>query len=98
LLNDIKVGLLQVIRSGGGSHHHKYDKIKLIRDTYPEAMLTLIGDSGQQDPEIYERIAMEAPDRIKEIYIRDLHKRKRKDLLNKQRHLAKHQITMHLFN
>jgi phosphatidate phosphatase APP1 len=32
----------------------------------------LIGDSGQQDPEIYQRIVAEFPNRIKAIYIRDV--------------------------
>ena len=30
----------------------------------------LIGDSGQEDPEIYAAIAREAPDRVAAIYIR----------------------------
>jgi len=98
LLNDIKIGLAQVIKSGGGSHEHKYEKIKMIRETYPTAKLTLIGDSGQKDAEIYEKIALENPDRINEIYIRDLHRHKQKRLLGIQERLAKRNITMNLFN
>ncbi len=98
LLNNMKIGLRQVMRSGGGTHQHKFEKIRLIRDTFRDASLTLIGDSGQKDPEIYEKIAMESPDRIKEIYIRDLHKRKRKKLMKKQRKLSQYDISMHLFN
>ncbi len=98
LLNKIKIGLAQVIRSGGGSHQHKYDKIRMIRETFPSSKLILIGDSGQRDAEIYEKIALEAPDRINEIYIRDLHKRKQKSLLSMQESLASQNITMNLFN
>ena len=98
LLNDIKTGLIQVIKSGGGSHQHKYDKIRLIRGTYPSARLTLIGDSGQKDAEIYEKIALEAPDRVNAIYIRDLHKSKQASLQHMQRRLAEKKISMKLFN
>ena len=98
LLNDIKTGLIQVIKSGGGSHQHKYDKIRMIRGTYPTARLTLIGDSGQKDAEIYEKIALEAPDRVNAIYIRDLHKRKQESLKRMQTRLAEENISMNLFN
>ncbi len=97
LLNDIKIGLGQVIKSGGGSHKHKYEKIRMISETYPTAKLTLIGDSGQKDAEIYEKIALEAPDRINEIYIRDLHKHKQKRLISMQKRLADKDISMNLF-
>ncbi|XOV94291.1 MAG: phosphatase domain-containing protein [Bacteroidota bacterium] len=98
LLNDIKTGLLQLLKSGGGSHTHKLEKIRLIKETYTNARLTLIGDSGQKDVEIYEKIALEDPDRIEEIYIRDLHKSKTNTLLKKRSELAELKINMHLFN
>ena len=98
MLNDIKIGLGQVIRSGGGSHQHKFDKIRMIMDTYSDAAFTLIGDSGQRDAEIYEKVALEAPERINQIYIRDLHKSKQDDLLEMQKRLAAQNITMNLFN
>lgn len=98
LLNDMKSGLRQVIKSGGGSHAHKLDKIRKIRDTYPKASLTLIGDSGQKDADIYEEIALETPERIDEIFIRDLHKRKRSYMERVKKRLAEKNIKMHLFN
>jgi phosphatidate phosphatase APP1 len=39
---------------------------------YPDKRFVLIGDSGQQDPEIYSRLALELPDRVATIIIRDV--------------------------
>jgi hypothetical protein len=39
---------------------------------HPEMQFILIGDSSQQDPEIYQRIVAEFPNRVKAIYIRDV--------------------------
>jgi phosphatidate phosphatase APP1 len=56
---------------------HKLDVIKQILDTYPTLPFILIGDSGQEDPEIYSQIVLEYPQRILAIYIRDVSKNKR---------------------
>lgn len=37
----------------------------------------LIGDSGQQDPEIYHQIELDYPGRVRAIYIRDVSRRRR---------------------
>ncbi len=74
LLRDLQGSVFSLRRSGAGNHHHKYDKIKLLFQTYPELPFVLIGDSGQHDPEIYSSIAMEYPERVKAIYIRDVTK------------------------
>ncbi len=76
LLQQLKTGLLKFRKSGGGSHEHKYDKIKHLLHTYPDLQFVLIGDNGQMDPQIYYRIASEFPDRIKAIYIRAVSKKK----------------------
>ena len=39
---------------------------------YPGRNFILIGDSGQHDPEIYSRLAIEFPGRIEAIYIRKI--------------------------
>ena len=44
---------------------------------YADKRLVLIGDSGQQDPEIYAQLALELPDRVACIIIRDVAKPKR---------------------
>jgi phosphatidate phosphatase APP1 len=40
--------------------------------TYPDLPFVLIGDSGEEDPEIYLQAAHEYPARIPAIYIRDV--------------------------
>lgn len=70
LLKDKHINLNNIWKSGGGSHNHKKEKIKLLMDMFPEMAFYLIGDSGQHDPEIYEEIVKEFPDRIKTVFIR----------------------------
>ncbi len=55
-----------------GHNHHKPKKIKKILDAYPELNFILIGDSGQEDPEIYSEIIKNYPGRILAVYIRDV--------------------------
>jgi phosphatidate phosphatase APP1 len=58
---------------GAGSHMgHKLAHITQILDTYPALPFVLIGDSGQQDPEIYREVVQRYPQRIKAIYIRSV--------------------------
>jgi phosphatidate phosphatase APP1 len=51
---------------------HKRDAIRHILDMYPDMRFVLVGDSGQRDPEVYNRILREHPGRILGIYIRDV--------------------------
>lgn len=51
---------------------HKTRTIATILDTYAGLPFILIGDSGEQDPEIYSSIVDEFPGRIAAIYIRDV--------------------------
>ena len=70
LLRELEYSIYKFWKSGGGSHEHKYDKIKSLVKLYPGHQFILIGDSGQQDPEIYSKLALEFPGRIDAIYIR----------------------------
>ncbi len=75
LLKDIGATRAQV---GGASHHtHKLAQIERIMSMYPALSFILIGDSGQQDPEIYRKVVEEYPNRVLAIYIRDVSKSKR---------------------
>ncbi len=49
---------------------HKLENIKKILDTYPHLPFVLIGDDGEQDPQIYRQIVREYADKIRVIYIR----------------------------
>ncbi len=56
-----------------GSHmEHKLAQIRKVLLTYPKLPFILVGDSGQDDPEIYATIANEFPDQILACYIRDV--------------------------
>jgi len=75
LLRRLEHSIYQFWKSGGGSHEHKYEKIKSLLHFYQEQKFVLFGDSGQQDPEIYSKIAFEFPGRIEAIYIRTIRSR-----------------------
>ena len=51
---------------------HKGAMIREIFDTYPELPFLLVGDSGQEDPEIYTALVRERPGRVKAVYIRNV--------------------------
>ncbi|MGV3657043.1 MAG: phosphatase domain-containing protein, partial [Chitinophagaceae bacterium] len=51
---------------------HKFKEIKQILEAYPHLPFVLVGDSGQEDPKIYQEVVKQFPDRILAIYIRDV--------------------------
>ena len=51
---------------------HKVEAIAHIMDAYPDLPFILIGDSGQEDPEIYRQIMHRYPGRVKAAYIRNV--------------------------
>lgn len=53
-----------------GAQAHKPALVRRLLDEHPQLRLVLIGDSGQEDPEIYADIAREHPSRVAAIYIR----------------------------
>ena len=55
-----------------GHRSHKLDVIRQVLDAFPTLPFLLLGDSGQQDPEIYAEVVAEYPERIRGIYIRDV--------------------------
>ena len=68
-----------------GHHEHKSASIERVFSTYPALSFLLIGDSGQQDPEIYRDIVERHPGRVLAVYIRDVS-------LNPIRTAAVHQL------
>ena len=64
-------GLKDVLR---GMDHlsHKLEVIRNILKTHPDLSFVLVGDSGQQDAEVYGQVAREFPERVRAIYIRDV--------------------------
>lgn len=59
----------------GGHSGHKTRHIKTILKLYPDLRFILVGDSGQEDPEIYHRAVHDHPDRILAVYIRNVSRR-----------------------
>jgi phosphatidate phosphatase APP1 len=51
---------------------HKLATIRQILNTYPHLPFLLLGDSGQEDPEIYQQITSEFPKQILGVYIREV--------------------------
>jgi phosphatidate phosphatase APP1 len=69
LLRDWDLG--PSLRSNKG---HKLARIREVFATYPQLPFLLVGDSTQEDPEIYGALAREHPGRVLAIYIRDVHR------------------------
>ncbi|WP_207955706.1 phosphatase domain-containing protein [Rubrobacter marinus] len=55
-----------------GHEQHKLGVIRTLLATYPDLPFVLVGDSGEQDPEIYRTVVRENPGRIAAVYIRDV--------------------------
>lgn len=60
-----------------GESNYKQKKIRHILETYPDLNFICIGDSGQEDPEIYQKVIKEFPGRILGVYVRDVTPEKR---------------------
>ncbi|PJJ60335.1 App1 family protein [Hymenobacter chitinivorans] len=64
-------------------HGHKLQEIDNILLTYPTLPFVLIGDSGQEDANIYREVVRRHPGRILAIYIRDVLRPDRATLVEK---------------
>lgn len=51
---------------------HKHRRIREIFETYPAMRFVLVGDSGQEDPEIYAALVRDYPERVLAVYIRNV--------------------------
>ncbi|HEV7474884.1 MAG TPA: App1 family protein [Pyrinomonadaceae bacterium] len=51
---------------------HKVREIKKLMEMFPDRKFTLVGDSGEVDPEVYNEIRKWRPAQVKEIIIRDV--------------------------
>ncbi|MFL5382584.1 MAG: App1 family protein [Longimicrobiaceae bacterium] len=65
-------GVSSVDPGEGGHAGHKSRHIKTILELYPDLPFILVGDSGQEDPEIYHRAVNDHPERIRAVYIRNV--------------------------
>ncbi len=69
-LKDFGIDRDKLIKSGHGEH--KGTRIRTLIETYPEIDFVLIGDSGQEDAEIYAEVVAEHPERVAACYIRNV--------------------------
>ena len=70
MLRDWGLSERELLPTSHGSH--KLDAIESIVELYPTLPFLLIGDSGQEDPEIYREVVARYPSRILAIYIRNV--------------------------
>jgi phosphatidate phosphatase APP1 len=71
MLRDWGVSAEELLPVGHAGHKRK--AIDGILTTFPTLPFLLVGDSGQEDPEIYASVIREFPDRIMGAYIRNVH-------------------------
>jgi phosphatidate phosphatase APP1 len=65
---DIDLGLASSRRH----HEHKRENIRRILETFAGVPVILLGDSSQQDPEIYRDVVRDFAGRVRAIYIRNV--------------------------
>jgi phosphatidate phosphatase APP1 len=70
MLRDWGLSERELLPTSHGSH--KIEAIRGIVELYPTLPFVLIGDSGQEDPEIYREVVARYPSRILAIYIRNV--------------------------
>jgi phosphatidate phosphatase APP1 len=66
------IGLEREHLLASGHQQHKIAQIETILESQPNMRFVLIGDSGQEDPEIYSEIVRGHPGRVLVVYIRDV--------------------------
>lgn len=70
LLRDWGVSAQESLPTGHAGH--KLEAIRRVMGLFPALPFILIGDSGQEDPEIYHRVVNDYPDRVLAVYIRNV--------------------------
>ena len=73
---------------------YKLARIDMLLATYPGLEFVLIGDSGQEDPEIYAEVIRRWPKRICAVYIRDVTRDPARDMAVREllQTLADHEV------
>jgi phosphatidate phosphatase APP1 len=60
-----------------GGRQPKAERIRGLLELYPRLTFVLVGDSGQQDAEVYRDVVRDFPGRVRAVYIRDVTSRRR---------------------
>jgi phosphatidate phosphatase APP1 len=64
--------LLRDLLGSGAGREPKHGRIREVLTAHPDLPFVLIGDSGEQDPQVYADTVREFPDRILAVYIREV--------------------------
>lgn len=64
-----------MFKTGQNKHTTKFMRIVRILENYPTQRFVLLGDSSQQDPDIYAAVAKHFPNQVRAVYIRDVYKK-----------------------
>jgi phosphatidate phosphatase APP1 len=64
--------LLRDLLGTAAGREQKHGRIQEVLDLHPQLAFVLIGDSGEEDPEIYADIVRANPGRVLAIYIREV--------------------------
>ncbi|WP_419212621.1 App1 family protein [Maribacter sp. X9] len=91
-LKALKTRVFDFLKTGGGNHDHKFDKIERIISFYPDSQYVLLGDDSQKDANIYERICTKFPKNIRAVYIRQVSKRPKPAILEKMKQIKEKNI------
>ena len=70
-LRSVAIGQ-EIFNAGSGTRTHKLAVIGQLLQDFPQRRFVLVGDSGEQDPEIYGELVRAHPGRIVAIAIRDV--------------------------
>ena len=65
----------QLFKTGQNKHTTKFMRIVRILEHYPSQRFVLLGDSSQQDPDIYAAVVKHFPKQVRAVYIRDVYKK-----------------------
>ena len=80
LLNQLK-RFSQLLKTGQGKHSGKFTRIVRIMESFPHMRFILLGDSSQRDPYIYASIVEHFPQQVHAVYIRDIYKKNKKNVV-----------------
>lgn len=65
----------ELFSTGQNKHATKFMRIVRVLEHYPMQQFVLLGDSSQQDPDIYAAVAKHFPAQVRAVYIRDVYKK-----------------------
>jgi phosphatidate phosphatase APP1 len=72
LLREMEIHVLRFWKMREYNKNHKMDQLRFLLSFFKDMKFILIGDSGQQDPEVYSALIREYPGRVLAVYIRDV--------------------------